>query len=49
LTPVPHRGEINTPEYVIYVIKEISKTLKQDENIIKNALFNNAIELFNIK
>jgi TatD DNase family protein len=46
LTPVPHRGETNTPEYVIYIVKEIAKVLSQDENFIKNTLFNNAIKLF---
>ncbi len=48
LTPIPHRGEKNRPEYIRYIYHEVSeiwgKSIKDTENIIDD----NAKKLFRI-
>lgn len=46
LTPVPFRGKINKPEYIKYIIDEISKIKKMDKNIVEKKIFNNYKRLF---
>lgn len=49
LTPAPHRGENNKPLYVRFVADAICFLREEGEKNIKEALYENACKLFNIK
>ena len=49
LTPTPHRGKINYPHYVKYVIEEISRIKSINSREIEDNTFNNGKRLFGIK
>lgn len=49
LTPEPKRGEINYPQYVIYVAKKMAEILKIPENILFSTIKENVKTLFKIE
>jgi len=49
LTPVPHRGKRNTPEYLPYIVQKISDILRIPPNMVAEQTFNNACKFFGIK
>jgi TatD DNase family protein len=48
VSPVPHRGKRNEPAYVIEVVKSIAKIRGEDEEKIREVLFENAVKLFSL-
>lgn len=48
LPPVPHRGKINYPYYLSYVIEEIAKLRDMDIDEVEKITFENGKKLFNI-
>ena len=46
LPPIPHRGQRNSPEYLIYVIQKIADILKIPPRIIAEQTFLNAEKFF---
>ena len=48
LPPVPHRGKINYPYYLNYIIDEIAKIKEVDYKTIEQSTFENGRKLFNI-
>ncbi len=46
LTPVPHRGKRNTPEYLTYVVQKISEVLRVAPNMVAEQTFQNAKQFF---
>lgn len=48
LAPTPHRGKINTPEYIPIIAEHLGETLHLDKEIIATSTTNNAIKLFKI-
>ncbi len=46
LTPVPFRGKVNKPEYISYVIDEISSIKNINKEIVEEKIYNNYIRLF---
>ncbi len=46
LTPVPHRGQRNNPEYLIYVIQKIADILRKPPKIIAETAYKNAENFF---
>ena len=46
LSPIPYRGQRNTPEYLIYVIQRIADILKMSPRVIAEQTFVNAEEFF---
>lgn len=48
LPPIPHRGKINYPYYLPYVIKEISQLRMISEKEVEETTFQNGKRLFNI-
>jgi TatD DNase family protein len=48
LSPVPHRGEINEPLFVKYVIRRIAEIRRMNENEIEKITSDNAKRLFGI-
>ena len=49
LTPEPHRGKRNSPEFLIYVIQKIADILKQPPNTVAEQTFENAEVFFGFK
>lgn len=48
LTPVPHRGKTNKPEYVAYVAEYIAKVRSEDNEVVIKALYENALKVFGL-
>lgn len=48
LAPMPHRGKINTPEYIPIIATHLGETLCLDLEIIATNTTNNALKLFKI-
>lgn len=48
LPPVPHRGKINFPYYLTYIIDEIAKLKEVDAKVIEHITYENGRKLFNI-
>lgn len=48
LAPIPHRGEINEPLFVKYVIRKIAEIREIDENKMEEITSDNAKKLFGI-
>ena len=46
LTPIPHRGQRNTPANLVYVIEKIADILRLPPKVIAEKTFNNAVEFF---
>lgn len=46
VSPIPYRGKRNEPLYVKEVVKRISEIRKQDIDIVKRAMVDNAIRVF---
>ena len=46
LTPEPFRGKINKPEYIKYILEEISSIKQIDKEIVEEKIYNNYIKLF---
>ena len=46
LTPVPHRGKPNKPEYVKYVVDFIATHRSEDDEVVKQSILENTINLF---
>ena len=46
LTPVPHRGKPNKPEYVKHVVDFIASIREEDDEVVKQTIFDNTINLF---
>ncbi|HOQ79606.1 MAG TPA: TatD family hydrolase [Candidatus Cloacimonadota bacterium] len=46
LTPVPHRGKRNTPEYLTYVVQKISDILRIPPNLVAEQTYQNAKRFF---
>ena len=46
LTPVPHRGKRNNPEYLIYVVQKIADILNVPPKVVAEQTFKNAEEFF---
>lgn len=49
LTPTPHRGKHNKPEYVKHVAHQIATLRDEKQEQVLKTLFNNALKLFKIK
>lgn len=49
LTPVPHRGELNSSKYIPLIAEEIAKTFEVSVDEVYNATTLNAKSLFNLK
>ena len=49
LTPEPHRGQVNRPEYVEYIAQKIAQVKETDKEEIITKTANNAIKLFDLK
>ena len=49
LTPVPHRGKVNRPEYVEYVAEKIAEIKNITKEEVVKITTQNALKLFNIK
>lgn len=49
LAPTPHRGERNVSSYIHLVIDEIAKIKKISKEELANTLYDNAIDVFNLK
>jgi TatD DNase family protein len=47
LTPVPYRGQTNSPLYISYVVKEMAKILNVNEEKLAQQIYDNAARLFN--
>jgi len=47
-SPLPHRGKINFPEYVVYVAKKIAELKEVDEDEVLSATMENAKKLFRL-
>ena len=45
LTPVPNRGKRNEPAYVRKVVERIAEIRKEDEDVVRAALVNNALSM----
>jgi len=46
LTPIPHRGKRNSPEYLIYVVQKIAEILNVPPKIVAEQTFKNAEVFF---
>ncbi len=46
LTPVPHRGKRNTPEYLPYVVQKIAEILRVPPNMVAEQTYQNAKQFF---
>lgn len=46
LPPVPHRGKMNEPSYIEFVLKRVSETLNEDIFLVAEKLFSNSEKLF---
>lgn len=46
LSPVPHRGKINTPEYIPLIAKHLADTLQKDINEVAHITTSNAKTIF---
>ncbi len=46
VAPVPHRGKRNSPLYVPAIVERIAELKGEDLEVVKKALFNNAIRQF---
>jgi TatD DNase family protein len=46
LTPEPHRGETNTPEYIDLIVNKIGDILQLTSDEVQEALLSNAVQLF---
>jgi len=46
LTPVPHRGKRNSPEYLTYVVQKIADLLRMPPNVVAEQTFLNAEGFF---
>lgn len=49
LPPVPFRGKENRPEYIPYIVKQMSILRGQDEETIAKAIEENFLNLFHVK
>jgi len=49
LTPIPHRGKRNTPEYLTYVIQKIADLLRVSPNSVAEQAYMNAEKFFLLK
>lgn len=49
LTPVPHRGQRNTPAYIPYIVRQLAAVRSIDETNMAQASTENALRLFRIK
>ena len=49
LAPTPYRGERNESSYIRYVIEEIAKIKEKDIEIVSEALYQNALVVYNLK
>lgn len=49
LAPVPHRGETNYPQYVQFVMEEISNRLQISKEELSKKLTDNSVNFFGIK
>ena len=47
LTPVPHRGKRNSPEYLIYALQKIADILRLPPKVVAEQTFINAEKFFN--
>jgi TatD DNase family protein len=48
LTPEPHRGKTNSPEFLPFIVKAIATKLNEKEELISDILFENACKLFKV-
>jgi TatD DNase family protein len=48
LTPVPHRGERNSPVYIPEVVKKITEIRGEPFEVVKKALLDNVYKNFGI-
>ena len=48
LSPMPHRGKVNKPEYIPYIAQKIASILNIPEEEVAKVSSNNAIELFRL-
>lgn len=48
LTPVPHRGKTNKPEYVVHTAEFVASLRKEDNELVINALYNNALKVLGL-
>lgn len=49
LSPVPHRGSHNKPEYLRFTISKLAEIRGQDETFFANHVYQNSLELFKLK
>lgn len=45
VTPVPYRGKRNEPSFVVEVVKKIAEIRGENEEVVKDALVNNALSM----
>jgi TatD DNase family protein len=48
LTPEPHRGKLNKPAYVKYVVEKIAEIKGMNAGVVADILYQNARNLFKI-
>jgi len=48
LTPEPHRGKINYPQYITHTLEKIAAIKKKDIHEIAKIIFSNTLQLFKI-
>ena len=48
LTPVPHRGKENCPEYLPFILEKIAEIKNVEPAMIEQAVYHNSIELFKL-
>jgi len=48
LTPVPHRGKRNSPEYLVYVVQKIADILNIPPKAVAEQTFENAEQFFGV-
>lgn len=46
LTPVPHRGKENSPEYLPFVIEKIAEIKEIDPKVVEKTVYQNSLDLF---
>ena len=49
LPPVPHKGERNTPEYLIYVVQKIADIVKLPPKVVAEQTYRNAEKFFDFE
>jgi len=49
LAPLPHRGKLNEPSYIIHTVEKLSEIKKTTKDIVINSTTNNFKKLFELR